>query len=163
MASRRARSASDCGDNSEVFPFFREFWIETPQAGSNRATIYALLDSEAATGAFRFDLATGQESVIDVQATLFARRPVSKFGLAPLTSMYLTGENDRRMRDGFRSELHDSDGLLIHGKSKEWLWRPLGNPPQRAADLLRRSEYSRLRADAARPQFRDLSGHRARL
>lgn len=119
-----------CGDNSEIFPFFREIWIETPQAGSNRVTIYALLDSEAATGAFRFELATGQESVIDVQATVFARRPYLKLGLAPLTSMYLTGENDRRMRDGYRGELHDSDGLLIHGDSKEWLWRPLGNPPQ---------------------------------
>ncbi|ATQ67611.1 MULTISPECIES: glucan biosynthesis protein [Methylosinus] len=118
-----------CGDNSEIFPFFREFWIETPQAGSNRAVIYALLDSEAATGAFRFELSAGQESTIDVQATLFARRANVKFGLAPLTSMYLTGENDRRMRDGFRGELHDSDGLLVHDESKEWLWRPLGNPP----------------------------------
>jgi glucans biosynthesis protein len=119
-----------CGDNSEIFPFFREFWIETPQAGSNRAVIYALLDSEAATGAFRFELSAGQESVVDVQATLFARRANVKFGLAPLTSMYLTGENDRRMRDGYRGELHDSDGLLVHDESKEWLWRPLGNPPQ---------------------------------
>ncbi|MBY6241308.1 glucan biosynthesis protein [Methylosinus sp. Sm6] len=119
-----------CGDNGEVFPFFREFWIETPQAGSNRAIIYALLDSEAATGAFRFELTAGQESVVDVQATLFARRANVKFGLAPLTSMYLTGENDRRMRDGYRGELHDSDGLLLHGDTKEWLWRPLGNPAQ---------------------------------
>jgi len=118
-----------CGDNAETFPFFREFWVETPQAGSNRITIYALLDSEATTGAFRFDVTAGQESVIDAQATLFARRAEAKIGLAPLTSMYLTGENDRRMRDGYRVELHDSDGLLIHGASKEWLWRPLANPP----------------------------------
>ncbi|HEY8260560.1 MAG TPA: glucan biosynthesis protein, partial [Methylosinus sp.] len=118
-----------CGDNAETFPFFREFWIETPQAGSNRITLYALLDSAATTGAFRFDVTAGQESVIDAQATLFARRAEAKIGLAPLTSMYLTGENDRRMRDGYRVELHDSDGLLIHGASKEWLWRPLANPP----------------------------------
>ncbi|WP_018267097.1 glucan biosynthesis protein [Methylosinus sp. LW4] len=118
----------DCGDNTEVFPFFREFWIETPQPGGNRITFYALLDGEAATGAYRFDLTTGQDSTIDVQATIFPRRK-AKFGLAPLTSMYLTGENDRRMRDGFRTELHDSDGLLVHGESKEWLWRPLANAP----------------------------------
>jgi len=40
--------------------------------------------------------------------------------------MYLSGENDRRVRDGFRTELHDSDGLLIHNGTGEWLWRPLG-------------------------------------
>lgn len=120
----------DAGTNVETFPFFREFWIDTPQAGGNRATVYALLDGEAATGAFRFDLAVGQESVLDVRATLFPRRADVKFGLAPLTSMYLTGENDRRVRDGFRTELHDSDGLLIRGGSGEWIWRPLGNPPQ---------------------------------
>jgi glucans biosynthesis protein len=120
----------DCGGNSEIFPFFREFWIETPQPGVARATIYALLDGEATTGAYRFDLTPGPESVLDVQATLFPRRDDIKFGLAPLTSMYQTGENDRRVNDGFRTELHDSDGLLIHNGADEWLWRPLGNPPR---------------------------------
>ena len=120
----------EAGTEKESFPFFREFWIDTPQAGSYRATIYALLDGEAATGAYRFDLITGQESYVDVQATLFARRAGVKFGFAPLTSMYLTGENDRRAHDGFRNELHDSDGLLMHSGAGEWIWRPLGNPPQ---------------------------------
>ncbi|MGJ0508790.1 MAG: glucan biosynthesis protein [Methylocystis sp.] len=120
----------EAGTNRETFPFFREFWIETPTAGGNRAVIYALLDGEAATGAYRFDLAVGQESTLDVKATIFPRRAGVKFGMAPLTSMYLTGENDRRVRDGFREELHDSDGLLIHNGAEEWLWRPLGNPPR---------------------------------
>lgn len=118
----------EAGTNRETFPFFREFWIETPSPSANQATIYALLDGEAATGAYRFDLTVGQQSLLDVQATLFPRRAGVKFGLAPLTSMYLTGENDRSMLDGFRTELHDSDGLLIHNSSNEWLWRPLGNP-----------------------------------
>jgi len=118
----------EAGTPKETFPFFREFWIETPTAGSNHVTIYALLDGEAATGAYRFDLTVGQESTMDVQATLFARRPGVKFGLAPLTSMYLTGENDRDVRDGYRNELHDSDGLLLNNASGEWLWRPLANP-----------------------------------
>lgn len=118
----------ETGTERESFPFFREFWIETPAAGANRITIYALLDGEAATGAFRFELALAQDSVIDTQVTLFARRRNVKFGFAPLTSMYLTGENDRRVRDGYRNELHDSDGLLIHTGANEWLWRPIFNP-----------------------------------
>jgi glucans biosynthesis protein len=118
----------EAGAEKESFPFFREFWIESPAAGSNRATIYALLDGEAATGAYRFDITAGQESLLDVQAALFPRRADVKFGLAPLTSMYLTGENDRRLHDGFRNELHDSDGLLMMSGAGEWIWRPLSNP-----------------------------------
>jgi periplasmic glucans biosynthesis protein len=64
-----------------------------------------------------------------VQATLYPRRANVKFGLAPLTSMFLTGENDHRVQDGFRAELHDSDGLLMQTGAGEWIWRPLGNPP----------------------------------
>ena len=118
----------EAGGEKESFPFFREFWVETPQPGSIRATIYALLDGEAATGAFRFDLTAGQDSLLEVQATLFPRRAGVKFGLAPLTSMYLTGESDHRAPDGFRAELHDSDGLLMQSGAGEWIWRPLGNP-----------------------------------
>ncbi|HXY58479.1 MAG TPA: glucan biosynthesis protein [Methylocystis sp.] len=118
----------EAGAEKESFPFFREFWVETPQPNSNRATIYALLDGEAATGAFRFDLTPGQDSTLDVDATLFPRSAKVKFGLAPLTSMFLTGENDHRIRDGFRAELHDSDGLLMQTGQGEWLWRPLSNP-----------------------------------
>jgi len=118
----------DAGGPNETFPFFREFWVETPAPGGNRATIFALLDGEAATGAFRFQLTPGQESELDVEATLFPRRSDAKFGLAPLTSMFLTGENDHRIRDVFRAELHDSDGLLMETGGGEWLWRPLGNP-----------------------------------
>ncbi len=118
----------EAGTSNESFPFFREYWVETPQPGSNRATIYALLDGEAATGAFRFDLTPGHESTLDVQATLFPRRTNVKLGLAPLTSMFLSGENDLHARDGFRAELHDSDGLLMCTGAGEWLWRPLFNP-----------------------------------
>ncbi len=123
--------AVENGTKKETFPYFREFWVDTPAAGSNHATIYALLDGEAATGAYRFDFTVGQESTMDVQATIFPRRDGVRFGIAALTSMFMTGENDRHVRDSYRNELHDSDGLLIHGASGEWLWRPLLNPDNR--------------------------------
>ncbi len=120
--------AVETGTNQEEFPFFREFWIETPGSKAERATFFGLLDGQSVTGAFRFDLEPAQDSVMDVRATLFARRPGVKFGLAPLTSMFFLGENDRRPNPDFRFELHDSDGLQIETASGEWLWRPLRNP-----------------------------------
>jgi glucans biosynthesis protein len=115
---------------NEEFPFFREFWIETPDAVAEHVVIYTLLDGESATGAFRFDLWPGQETFIDANVSLFARKPTPALGLAPLSSMYFVGKADRRFSDDFRGELHDSDGLLMHTGAGEWIWRPLSNPVQ---------------------------------
>ena len=117
-------------NGSEEFPFFREFWVETPEAGAERVTIHALLDGESVTGAYRFDVYPGTETVVDVGVTLFPRRAITALGIAPLTSMFFSGENDRRLPEDFRPELHDSDGLLIHSGTGEWIWRPLRNPAQ---------------------------------
>ncbi len=126
--SARALAINANPSLKEEFPFFREFWIETPDAVAEHVVIYALLDSESATGAFRFDLTPGQESVIDANVSLFARKATPALGLAPLSSMYFVGKADRRFHDDFRGELHDSDGLLMHTGAGEWIWRPLSNP-----------------------------------
>ena len=126
--SARALALNVDGPVPEEFPFFREFWIESPAPGADRATIYGLLDGPSVAGAYRFDVYPGPETVVDVAATLFARRAVAGAGLAPLTSMFFSGENERRTGDDFRPELHDSDGLLVHAGSGEWIWRPLSNP-----------------------------------
>jgi periplasmic glucans biosynthesis protein len=118
----------NAGSTVEEFPFFREFWIETPLPQAEHATIYGLLDGEAATGAYKFDLYPGADSVLEVTATLYPRRTDVKFGLAPLTSMFFIGENDHRSSEDFRRELHDSDGLLVNSATGEWIWRPLRNP-----------------------------------
>ena len=120
--------AVEAGTNNEEFPFFREFWIETPGPRADRATFYGLLDGASVTGAYRFDLLPGEDSVMEVRSTLFPRRTGAKFGIAPLTSMYFLGNNDRRPNTDFRTELHDSDGLQVLTQSGEWMWRPLRNP-----------------------------------
>jgi glucans biosynthesis protein len=122
--------AVNAGTPGEEFPFFREFWVEAPGPNADRATIYALLDGETATGAYRFDLYPGKESVLDAQVALFARRSGAKIGFAPLTSMFFIGKNDHRFHDDFRPQLHDSEGLLVNTGAGEWLWRPLRNPSQ---------------------------------
>jgi periplasmic glucans biosynthesis protein len=126
--SARGLALNTGREEPEEFPFFREFWIENPQPGAERVTVYALLDGASVTGAYRFEIYPAVETAMDVTVTLFPRRTLTNVGLAPLTSMYFVGENDRRHGDDFRPELHDSDGLLLHTGAGEWIWRPLHNP-----------------------------------
>jgi glucans biosynthesis protein len=63
-----------------------------------------------------------------VDCTLFPRKPLGYVGIAPLTSMFLLGPNERRRFDDFRPQVHDSDGLAIWNGAGEWIWRPLINP-----------------------------------
>ena len=65
---------------------------------------------------------------MDVKSRLFLRENVTKLGIAPLTSMYFFGENQRSEVEDHRPEVHDSDGLSVRSSSGEWIWRPLVNP-----------------------------------
>jgi glucans biosynthesis protein len=114
--------------SGEEFPRFSEFWVQRPKPGDKELTIYALLDSRRMTGAYRFVVHPGDETVMEVKMRLFMRENVSKLGLAPLTSMYLFGDNQHPAGDDYRPEVHDSDGLSIHSGTGEWIWRPLINP-----------------------------------
>ena len=127
--SARGLAVDTALPDGEEFPYFKEFWIEKPTRRSTSLTVHALLDSQSLTGAYTFVIEGGRTTTMDVTATLFLRVPVTKIGIAPLTSMFLFGENtdERKVRD-YRPEVHDSDGLLIKNESGEWLWRPLDNP-----------------------------------
>lgn len=59
------------------------------------------------------------DTAITVKAQLYLRENVPKLGLAPLTSMYLHGENQRSPNEDFRPEVHDSDGLSVPSGSGE--------------------------------------------
>ncbi|MEW6167708.1 MAG: glucan biosynthesis protein D, partial [Pseudomonadota bacterium] len=112
----------------EEFPRFTAFWIERPSAEAGELVVHALLDSPSVAGAYRFGIRPGETLIMDVDAALYPRKPIERLGIAPLTSMYQTGENDRRMAYDFRPEIHDSDGLALWTGAGEWIWRPLVNP-----------------------------------
>ena len=114
--------------SGEEFPRFVEFWIERPAAAAKELVIYALMDSRRVAGAYRFTLKPGAETAIDVKARLYLREAVGKLGVAPLTSMFFFGENQKPPGDDYRPEVHDSDGLSLHAANGEWIWRPLLNP-----------------------------------
>jgi glucans biosynthesis protein len=126
--SARGLAVDTALSRPEEFPAFTAFWLERPKPGSNSATVYALLDSPSVTGAYRFDITPGDTLVMRVDAALYPRKPIERLGVAPLTSMFMVGENDRRTGYDWRPEIHDSDGLALHTGAGEWLWRPLNNP-----------------------------------
>jgi glucans biosynthesis protein len=110
----------------EEFPFFRAHWLEAPSG--DRMVVHSLLDGPSAAGAYRFTIRPGDETTIDVEATIFVRQEIAHLGLAPLTSMFLFDAKDRIEHDDFRLAVHDSDGLAIWNGSDERLWRPLHAP-----------------------------------
>ena len=124
--SARGLAVDTAEPTAEEFPAFTDFWIEVPAADANELTVMALLDSPSIAGAYRFKLRPGEQTVTDVDVALFARRQ-AKFGIAPLTSMFMKGEMSEDRFDDFRPKIHDSDGLSVLTSSGEWLWRPLTN------------------------------------
>ena len=113
----------------EEFPDFTAFYLERPAPGSNTVVVLALLDSPSITGAYRFAITPGDTQVMDIDAALYPRKAIERIGIAPCTSMFQHGENDRRMANDWRPEIHDSDGLSMWRGNGEWVWRPLTNPP----------------------------------
>ena len=112
----------------EEFPEFQSFWIEKPKGDAKSFVIHALLDSPSTTGAYRFDVTPGDDTVVNVSAKLFPRKEMKQFGLAPLTSMnVLSPLTPGRIKD-FRPRVHDSQALAIWNANGERIWRPLANP-----------------------------------
>ncbi len=135
--------ALDCGepDRPEEFPIFTDWWLGKPQPDDTALKLYAILDSVSCAGAYEFDIRPGVTTVASVRAVVYFRTPerirtvnsnappFKTLGLAPLTSMFWFGKTTEHKPDDYRSEVHDSDGLLAHMGSGEILWRPLDNPP----------------------------------
>jgi len=125
--SARGLAVDTAAATGEEFPRFSAFWIERPRRGATSLVIYALLDSRRVTGAYRFVLTPAADTTVQVTARLYLRDAIGKLGIAPLTSMFLSGENQPG-HDDYRPEVHDSDGLSIASADGEWIWRPLVNP-----------------------------------
>jgi len=121
--------AVDCGlPTPEEFPDFVAYYLEEPQKGSNRLVVYGLLDSPSVAGAYRFIIEVAASQVMDMDAALYPRKTIERLGIAPGTSMFFVGKNDRQTSEDWRPEIHDSDGLQMLTGAGEWIWRPLTNP-----------------------------------
>src|ERR1019366_246974 len=128
--SARGLAINTAEPSGEELPAFTHFWVERPDPRAKSIIIYALLDSVSATGAYRFTVQPGAETLMDVELTVFPRAEMRVVGIAPLTSMFLFDETNRGRLDDYRPEVHDSDGLMIESNSGEQIFRQLANPMQ---------------------------------
>lgn len=128
--SARGLALNTATSQGEEFPRFSRFYMERDINGGPSITVYATLESASVTGAYRFVITPGTETVMDVTCRLFFRQDVTELGIAPLTSMFLFSEKNRAEFDDYRPNVHDSDGLRILRADGDIIWRPLNNPPQ---------------------------------
>jgi periplasmic glucans biosynthesis protein len=120
-------------DRAEEFPNFTRFYFVPPEQGAHAVTVYAALEGPSIAGAYRFVMQREKAVLMDVEARLFLRRDVTRFGVAPMTSMYWFSETVKATGIDWRPEVHDSDGLAMWTGSGEHIWRPLNNPERIAA------------------------------
>lgn len=126
--SARGLAIKTADASGEEFPQFKTFWLERPAPGADSTVVHALLDSQSATGAFRFTIRPGSDTIFDTEAALYPRADITTVGVAPLTSMYMFDTNDRFGHDDWRDAVHDSDGLALFTGQQEHILRPLTNP-----------------------------------
>ncbi|HEV2331404.1 MAG TPA: glucan biosynthesis protein G [Verrucomicrobiae bacterium] len=125
---------------TEEFPIFTDWWLGKPAKNATNLVLYGILDSDSCAGAYEFNIRPGQTTVVDVDAVVYFREPsmilqnglnippIKTVGMAPLTSSYWFGKTTEYKPDDYRSEVHDSDGLMMEMSNGERLWRPLNNP-----------------------------------
>lgn len=127
--SARGLAIDTFAERPEEFPDFVAFWLETPKASDTTFTVYALLDSPSATGAYRFVIHCEEKRVVmEIEKHINARKAITQLGISPMTSMFSCGTNERRMCDTLHPQIHDSDRLAMWRGNGEWVCRPLNNP-----------------------------------
>lgn len=127
--SARGVAVNTFSNGQEEFPDFTAFWFETPKADESTFTVYALLDGPSCTGAFKFIINCEDKRVVmEVENNLYARKDIKQLGIAPMTTMFSCGTNERNVCDTIHPQIHDSDRLAMWTGIGEWICRPLNNP-----------------------------------
>ena len=160
--SARGLAINTATSEEEEFPRFTAFYVTKPSPGEDTVHIMAELDSPSVAGAYAFDITPGHVTEIVVASRLFFRKAVTRLGVAPLTSMFTFGENDRASHDDYRPEVHDSDGLTIVRSTGELLWRPLKNPEQLALSFFQETSpraFGLMQRDRDFTHYQDTEAH----
>ena len=97
------------------------------------------MDGPSVVGAFKFLMTRAKGVVMDIQTTMFTRAQVSRFGIAPLTSMYWYSETKKET----------GDRLAPRGARLRTVW-PCGRATASGSggrSTIRRASWSRPFAD----------------
>ncbi|MCX7899689.1 MAG: glucan biosynthesis protein D, partial [Methylocystis sp.] len=113
-------------NSNEEFPDFTHIYIGPETADG--VVLHALMEGPGIVGAYKFLMTRGKGVVMDIDCALYLRGSFTRFGVAPLTSMYWFSETRKPEAIDWRPEVHDSDGLSMWTGNGERLWRPLNNP-----------------------------------
>lgn len=162
--SARGLAVDTALSQGEEFPRFTEFWLIKPRPDANSITVFALLESRSITGAYRYRITPGDRTKVDVASRLFARNDIERLGIAPMTSMFLFGENSTNTDtyDDHRPEIHDSDSLLVEGPDGRWIRRPLLNRKSLRVSSLKlapKAGFGLFQADRNFDHYRDLEAN----
>lgn len=162
--------AIDTGEaKAEEFPRFTELYLARPAPDDAHVWVLGLLESSRVTGAFAFRIepasAARRDTLVQVDARIFPRAgtgagALGVLGLAPLTSMYLFGEDEPARFGDFRPEVHDSDGMAALSATGEHLYRPLRNPPRTTTSTFRLDSprgFGLMQRDRAFASYQDLA------
>ena len=121
---RRYRRAT-----KEEFPRFVEFWLAEPEPNQPASRSMPCSTGRAFPAPTSSSPRSRPAPSSISSAELFIRNDIAQLGIAPLTSMYWYGENDKQYATDWRPEIHDSDGLALWTGKGERIWRPLIDPP----------------------------------
>ena len=158
-SSVRAVAINTALPDPEEFPEWVELWVKQPEPGDDHLVLYGMLDGPTVAGAYRLDVTPGETLSVEVTARLFFRQTPTKLGLAPITSMFLFGEDTPARYDDYRPEVHDADGLLMQNGDGHLDWRPLRNPPATAVSRFKMTDpqgFGLIQRDRAFDSYEDL-------
>jgi periplasmic glucans biosynthesis protein len=118
------RTADQIGEET---PQFRTVWIEKPKPMATQFVMHAVVDTPSLAGAVRFTLRAGDATVIDTECTIFTRKQVDHFAVAPIQATYLAGPLDWPPAVDMRPAVYEAGGVQMLSGNGEWVWRPVTN------------------------------------
>lgn len=158
-SSVRAIAVNTALPQPEEFPRWTELWAQAPKPEDEHVVLYGLVEGPSVVGAYALVVTPGPTLSVDVTSHLFFRESIEKLGIAPITGMFLFGEDDPARFNDFRPEVHDADGLLMKHANGEVDWRPLRNPPRMAVSrflMENPAGFGLIQRDRAFDHYQDL-------
>jgi glucans biosynthesis protein len=105
----------------------RSIWIEKPRNIATELVMHAVVDTPSLAAGLRVTLRADEATVIDTECTLFTRRQVDHFALAPVQATYLSGPMDWPPASDMRPAVYEAGGVQMLTGNGEWVWRPVSN------------------------------------